>query len=61
VAVARFLDGSLGFDGIPRLLEAAVSRFGEGGDQSPDVDALIALDGEVRAAFATAAVGGGRA
>jgi len=49
VAVARFLDGSLGFSGIPALLGAAVERFGEGADQAPDVDALIALDGEVRA------------
>ena len=56
VAVARFLDGTLDFMGIPRLLEAAVRRFGEGGDQAPDVDGLIALDREVRAAFATGPV-----
>ena len=56
VAVARFLDGSLDFPGIPRLLEAAVRRFGEGPDQAPDVDGLLALDGEVRAAFATGPV-----
>jgi 1-deoxy-D-xylulose-5-phosphate reductoisomerase len=51
VAVARFLDGSLGFTGIPALLDAAVERFGtgSGADQAPDVDALIALDGAVRA------------
>jgi 1-deoxy-D-xylulose-5-phosphate reductoisomerase len=51
VAVERFLDGSLGFTGIPALLEAAVERFGGaagGADQAPDVDALIALDAEVR-------------
>jgi 1-deoxy-D-xylulose-5-phosphate reductoisomerase len=52
VAVARFLDGTLDFPGIPRLLEAAVTRFGEGPDQAPDVEELIALDAEVRAAFA---------
>ena len=52
VAVARFLDGTLGFDGIPRLLDAAVARFGEGADQAPDVAALEALDAEVRNAFA---------
>jgi 1-deoxy-D-xylulose-5-phosphate reductoisomerase len=52
VAVARFLDGTLDFPGIPRLLEDAVARFGEGADQSPDLDTLIALDAEVRAAFA---------
>ena len=53
VAVARFVDGTLDFGGIPRLLEAAVGRFGEGPDQAPDVDALEALDAEVRNAFAT--------
>ena len=56
VAVARFLDGTLDFPGIPRLLEAAVRRFGEGPDQAPDVAALVALDREVRAAFATGPV-----
>ena len=56
VAVSRFLDGTLDFPGIPRLLEAAVRRFGEGPDQAPDVDALVALDREVRAAFATGPV-----
>jgi 1-deoxy-D-xylulose-5-phosphate reductoisomerase len=56
VAVARFLDGTLDFPGIPRLLEAAVRRFGEGRDQAPDVAGLIALDREVRAAFATGPV-----
>ena len=59
VAVARFLDGTLDFPGVPRLLEAAVSRFGEGADQSPDLDTLVALDAEVRAAFAHGAVGAG--
>jgi 1-deoxy-D-xylulose-5-phosphate reductoisomerase len=57
VAVARFLDGSLDFLGIPRLLEAAVERFGTGASE-PDVDDLIGLDAEVRAAFATGPVGG---
>ncbi len=56
VAVARFLDGTLDYPGIPRLLEAAVRRFGEGADQAPDVDGLLTLDREVRAAFATGAV-----
>ncbi len=58
VAVSRFLAGSLDFPGIPRLLEAAVRRFGEGADQAPDSEALIALDREVRAAFATGTIGG---
>jgi 1-deoxy-D-xylulose-5-phosphate reductoisomerase len=52
IAVGRFLGGTLGFTGIPALLAAAVERFGSGADQAPDVDALIALDAEVRA-FAT--------
>ena len=56
VAVARFLDGTLDFQGIPRLLEAAVRRFGEGADQAPDVIALEALDAEVRNAYATGSV-----
>jgi len=59
VAVSRFLDGTLDFLGIPRLLEAAVERFGVGSGDDPDVDALIALDTEVRAAFATGPVGSG--
>ena len=52
VAVARFLAGTLDFAGIPRLLETAVSRFGTGADQAPGYDELVALDREVRAAFA---------
>ena len=51
VAVARFLDGTLDFPGIPRLLEAAIERFGsEPGE--PDVEALVDLDRSVRDAFA---------
>jgi 1-deoxy-D-xylulose-5-phosphate reductoisomerase len=57
VAVARFLDGTLGFTGIPALLEAAVERYGATGAAEPDVDALVALDAEVRAAFATTPFG----
>ena len=57
VAVSRFLDGTLGFADIPQLLEAAVTRHGATGDQSPDLDELIALDAEVRAAFAAGPVG----
>jgi 1-deoxy-D-xylulose-5-phosphate reductoisomerase len=58
VAVERFLAGSLDFMGIPRLLEAAVDRFG-GGDDAPDLGALLALDAEVRAAFAAGVPGSG--
>jgi len=53
VAVARFLDGSLGFMGIPRLLDAAIERFGSAGGADPDLDELVALDLEVRAALGT--------
>ncbi len=48
VAVERFLAGSLDFPGIPRLLAAAVTRFGNGRG-APDVEALVELDGTVRA------------
>src|SRR6187551_3560439 len=52
VAVARFLDGSLDFQGIPGLLESAVERFGAGPGE-PDIDALIALDADVRATYSS--------
>jgi 1-deoxy-D-xylulose-5-phosphate reductoisomerase len=57
VAVARFLEGSLDFPGIPRLLEAAVARFGTAGAADPDLDELVALDQEVRASLASAPSG----
>jgi 1-deoxy-D-xylulose-5-phosphate reductoisomerase len=57
VAVERFLAGNLEFTGIPRLLESAVQRYGSGADQAPDLESLIALDAEVRAAYATGPVG----
>lgn len=56
VAVARFLAGSLDFVGIPRLLAAAVERFGSG-DGDPGLDELVELDREIRAAFTTGPVG----
>jgi 1-deoxy-D-xylulose-5-phosphate reductoisomerase len=49
VAVERFLAGDLDFPGIPRLLEAAVTRYGGQSGPNPDVADLIALDREVRA------------
>jgi 1-deoxy-D-xylulose-5-phosphate reductoisomerase len=52
VAVDRFLSGTLEFGGIPRLLEAAVERFGSSGDQAPPLAELIALDAEVRSSLA---------
>ncbi len=57
VAVARFLEGTLGFTGIPALLDAAVERFGGTIGPDPDVQALVALDAEVRATFATVPFG----
>jgi 1-deoxy-D-xylulose-5-phosphate reductoisomerase len=53
VAVARFLDGSLDFTGIPRLLEAAVAQYGTTGGPDPDLDEGLALDAEVRANLAS--------
>lgn len=47
VAVQRFLERRLDFPGIARLVAAAVERFGAG--PAPDLDELIAFDGEVRA------------
>jgi 1-deoxy-D-xylulose-5-phosphate reductoisomerase len=60
VAVARFLGGTLGFTGIPALLEAAVDRFGRDGDQAPDVEALVALDAEIRRTYANGPIGASR-
>ena len=57
VAVARFLGRTLAFTGIPRLLEAAVERFGSG-SHNPSVADLIALEREIRATFATEPMGG---
>ena len=58
VAVERFLDGTLDFTGIPRLLEAAVERFAGTGEPDPDVEGLIELDQAVRAVFASGPIGG---
>jgi 1-deoxy-D-xylulose-5-phosphate reductoisomerase len=51
VAVDRFLQGTLSFIGIGEVLEAAGARFGEGPDQAPPLDELLAIDAEVRAAY----------
>jgi hypothetical protein len=52
VAVTRFLDGTLGFTGIPALLEAAVERFAEPRAGSGRRRAR-AVDGAVADAFTT--------
>jgi 1-deoxy-D-xylulose-5-phosphate reductoisomerase len=57
VAVARFLARTLEFTGIPRLLEAAVMRFGSG-STAPGLDELVELDREIRAAYSTGPIGG---
>jgi 1-deoxy-D-xylulose-5-phosphate reductoisomerase len=57
VAVERFLDGTIDFPAIPRLLEAAVTRYGTGARPEPGVDDLIALDAEVRATYASGPIG----
>jgi 1-deoxy-D-xylulose-5-phosphate reductoisomerase len=57
VAVARFLARTLEFTGIPRLLEAAVTRFGVG-PGAPGVDELLELNREIRRAYATGPLGG---
>jgi 1-deoxy-D-xylulose-5-phosphate reductoisomerase len=52
VAVGRFLDGTLDFPGIPRLLAAAVERHANRSGAHPTVDDLVALGTEIRAAYA---------
>jgi 1-deoxy-D-xylulose-5-phosphate reductoisomerase len=49
VAVARFLGGTLDFQGIPRVLGAAVEKFGSGEPREPGLEELVALDTQVRA------------
>ena len=55
VAVSRFLEGNLGFDGITALCERAIERFGSGADR-PSLADLIALEQQVRAWAATESV-----
>jgi 1-deoxy-D-xylulose-5-phosphate reductoisomerase len=58
VAVERFLAGSLGFAGIPRLVEEALTRFSV--PHPPGLEELEAIDGAVRAwaRLATPGIGG---
>ncbi len=49
VAVARFLAGSLDFQGISRVLEAAVDKFCSGEPREPALEELVDLDWQVRA------------
>ncbi|HEX2220930.1 MAG TPA: 1-deoxy-D-xylulose-5-phosphate reductoisomerase [Candidatus Limnocylindria bacterium] len=57
VAVAAFLAGAIGFDRIPALIGEAVERWGSG--REPQLDEIVALDSEVRAALSRS-VGLGR-
>jgi 1-deoxy-D-xylulose-5-phosphate reductoisomerase len=47
VAVEAFLEGRLGFAGIPRAIEAAVERHG--GDAADSLEDVLAADGRARA------------
>ncbi len=47
IAVARFLGGTLDFQGIHRVLEESVARFGEAGSREPSLQEIITLDAEV--------------
>jgi 1-deoxy-D-xylulose-5-phosphate reductoisomerase len=49
VAVAAFLDGRIGFDRIPAVIETAVDRWGTYAE--PGLDDIAELDGEVRQAL----------
>ena len=46
-AVTAFLEGRLAFARIAEVIEASVARWGD--DDEPDLDAIVALDTEVRA------------
>jgi 1-deoxy-D-xylulose 5-phosphate reductoisomerase len=49
LAVAAFLSGSIAFPRIGAVIEASVERWGN--DDEPELDALTALDAEVRGAL----------
>jgi 1-deoxy-D-xylulose-5-phosphate reductoisomerase len=46
IAVAAFLDGRIGFDRIAHVIDSAVARWGS--EDEPGLDAIVALDAEVR-------------
>ncbi len=50
VAVAAFLAGSIRYDRIPALIEGAVARWGS--DEDPPLEAIGALDAEIRTTMA---------
>ena len=59
VAVARFLDGRLGFGAIAGVVEDELARFA--GRRAAGLDDVLALDAEVRAGAAAAAAARGAA
>jgi 1-deoxy-D-xylulose-5-phosphate reductoisomerase len=59
VAVERFLAGSLGFGAIAGVVEEELARFA--GRQADGLEAVLALDAEVRAGAAAAAAARGAA
>jgi 1-deoxy-D-xylulose-5-phosphate reductoisomerase len=48
VAVARFLNGTLDYPGIARMLDAAIATYGTGGPREPSLAEVATLDAEVR-------------
>ena len=56
VAVSRFLAGDITFADIPRLLESAIGRFGSRSGPPPGLDDLVAVDADIRAAYARGAI-----
>jgi 1-deoxy-D-xylulose-5-phosphate reductoisomerase len=51
VAVAAFLGGTIAFPRIAEVIASAVTRWGD--DTEPALEAITALDAEVRSALAT--------
>ena len=58
-AVAAFLAGTISFPRIAGVIDGAVQRWGDATE--PDLDGIVALDGEVRAALTTELGMGGAA
>jgi 1-deoxy-D-xylulose-5-phosphate reductoisomerase len=58
-AVAAFLAGAIGFPRIAAVIADAVERWGDAAE--PDLDGIVALDGEVRAALSVELGMGGAA
>ena len=57
--MAAFLAGTISFPRIAGVIDDAVQRWGDATE--PDLDGIVALDGEVRAALTTELGMGGAA